>query len=102
MRLLLVCLFLVGGCHRGDDDDLPPPRVRPDLSAQVFDLAPRPQSDGGVPTGLGSGRARPAASTPLHVGPNQSANVPDGEYGFTVTANGSGGWRVAWADAAQL
>jgi hypothetical protein len=36
------------------------------------------------------------------VQPGGSVTIPDGEYGFTVTANGQGGYRVAWVDAAGV
>jgi hypothetical protein len=56
-------------------------------------------TDGGVYT-LGSGRAQPGATTPLHVLANASIAVPAGQVGFAVTADGQGGYRVTWVDTA--
>lgn len=98
-------LFLVGvialtGCWSQEEDDQFFPA--PDLSMPVapVDLA-GVSDDGGAATSLGSGRARPADQTPQHVQAGGSVTVPDGQYGFTVTANGQGGYRVAWVDAAN-
>jgi len=95
-------LFLVGvialtGCWSQEEDDQFFPL--PDLSmpAAPADLAGAP-SDGGTITSLGSGRARPADQTAAHVLAGGSVTTPDGQYGFTVTANGQGGYRVAWVD----
>src|SRR5579862_1089059 len=86
-------LFLVGvialtGCFSQEEDDQVFPL--PDLSMPVspVDLAGA-SSDGGTgTTPLGSGRARPADQPAAHVLAGASVTVPDGQYGFTVTANG--------------
>jgi len=100
-------LFLVGvialtGCFVQEEDDTVP--FVPDLSVPSgpADLASANNDGGTAPTTLGSGRARPADQTAQHVQANGSVTVPDGDYGFTVTANGQGGYRVAWVDAANV
>lgn len=64
----------------------------------LADAAP-PSGDGGADF-LGSGRAQPAASMPLHIQANASISIPPGQVGFAVTADGLGGYRVAWVDTA--
>jgi hypothetical protein len=92
---------LGAGCFHTDEDDIYVAPAPYDLSVPPgpTDLAARRDDGGGTTTNLGSGRARPADSTPLHVNAGGSVTVPDGQYGFTVTANGQGGYRVAWVDA---
>jgi hypothetical protein len=105
MRTLGLGLVLVAaGCFGGGGDgdgwgSRPPP--------WLFDQAAPTPSDGGAPAPddgggalLGSGRAQPAAGAALHVRANASIYFPDAQTGFTVTANGNGGYRVAWVDNA--
>jgi hypothetical protein len=94
---LLVGVITITACFSNVEDDVFIEGPPPDLSFPATD-GPRLLGDGG--SNLGSGRGRPADSTPLHVNAGGSVTVPDGQYGFTVTANGQGGYRVAWVDAA--
>jgi len=99
MRFLLGVICVTGCWNAVDDVYIP---ETPDLAVAAIDLAQNP-TDGGPPsTTLGSGRARPADQTPQNISPGASVTVPDGQYGFTVTANGQGGYRVAWVDAAGV
>jgi hypothetical protein len=98
MRSLLG-VILCTGCFVHEEDDVFVPQP-PDLAVAVaVDLA-GPGADGGATTTLGSGRARPADQSPLHVQAGADVTVPAGQYGFIVTANGAGGYRVGWVDAA--
>jgi hypothetical protein len=94
MRCWLVALALAGCFHDEEDDVFV--GEPPDLA--VHTPAPAPRTDGGWP--LGSERAQPPATLALHVAAGAPVTVPDGQYGFVVTANGRGGYRVAWVDAA--
>jgi hypothetical protein len=73
----------------------------PDLAAPVAQDAGAPPSpgDGGAAL-LGSGRAQPAATTARHILANASIDIPPGQVGFAITADGQGGYRVAWVDTA--
>jgi hypothetical protein len=108
MRSTFLCVIFLtlglAGCFWHEEDDIFIPMPERDLSMEVPDLATRPNnSDGGMPgSTLGSGRARPADQTARHVLAGGSVTVPNGQYGFTVTANGQGGYRVAWVDAALV
>lgn len=91
-----MALSASAGCwgrgHGGDFDHF-------DQSIPVLaDAGVSASPDGGDT--LGSGRAAPAATDPLHVRANASVTVPFGEVGFVVTANGRGGYRVTWVDTA--
>jgi hypothetical protein len=102
MRFLVGVIFLTG-CFVHEEDDIFIPQPEADLSVPaVPDLSGSPGDGGGPATNLGSGRARPADRTALHLLANGSATVPNGQFGFTVTANGQGGYRVAWVDAAAV
>jgi hypothetical protein len=97
-------VICITGCFNTVEDDVFIPET-PDL-AVASDLS---QTDGppSLPSGpgLGSGRARPpdqSAQATQHISPGASVSVPDQQYGFTVTANGQGGYRVAWVDAASV
>jgi hypothetical protein len=96
--------FGLGGCFWHSEDDVYIPQPERDFAMELPDLStPANPSDGGMaPTNLGSGRARPADQTARHVQAGGSVTVPNGQYGFTVTANGQGGYRVAWVDAALV
>jgi hypothetical protein len=100
----LAGVILLTGCFFHEEDDVYVPPPPPDLSVLVPDLSTARDSGmtGMTTTALGSGRARPADSAALHVFAGGSVTVPNGEYGFTVTANGQGGYRVAWVDAAAV
>jgi hypothetical protein len=99
MRLLFGVIF-VTGCWTTVEDDVFIPD-NPDLAIAI-DLAQNPTDSGSPSTTLGSGRARPADQTTQHISPGAAVTVPDQQYGFTVTANGQGGYRVAWVDAAGV
>jgi hypothetical protein len=95
--LLLVGVIALTGCFTEEEDDQFFPL--PDLSMPMpADLAGAPGDGGNGTSSLGSGRARPADQTAQHVQAGGAVTVPDGQYGFTVTANGQGGYRVAWVD----
>ncbi len=101
-KLFLVAVIALTGCFVQDNDDTVIFGV--DLSSPSQPDLSQPPGDGGVvsTTTLGSGRARPADQSAEHVLAGGSVTIPDGEYGFTVTANGQGGYRVAWVDAAGV
>jgi hypothetical protein len=48
------------------------------------------------------GTFTPGTSDPMpglyHLTPNASAFIPSGQRGFAITANGQGGYRIAWSD----
>jgi hypothetical protein len=96
--LLLVGVIAFAGCFTQEEDDQFFPV--PDLSMPTapVDLAGASTDGGATMTSLGSGRARPADQPAAHVLAGGSLTTPDGQYGFTVTANGQGGYRVAWVD----
>jgi hypothetical protein len=97
----LVGVILLTGCFVQEEDDVFVPQQYPDLAVAYPADSGTPADDGGgTTTTLGSGRARPADQTPLHVAAGADVTVPNGSYGFTVTANGGGGYRVAWVDTA--
>jgi hypothetical protein len=53
----------------------------------------------GYPYPSGSGRGAPSiATTGYSILPNATAALPAGDLGFIVTANGQGGYRIAWSD----
>ena len=55
---------------------------------------PPPSNTGPVYAG-----SPPPVGTPgYRVAANASVTMPDGDLGFLVTANGAGGYRVAWTD----
>jgi hypothetical protein len=67
---------------------------RCDASSHVcLTLAP-PPTETASPLG---GRAL----TGYHVRANASATIPDGDIGYLITSNGTGGWRIAWVDTAN-
>ncbi len=55
--------------------------------------APQPAPQLDAPRPLGA-----AAMLGYRVLPNASAELPAGDLGFVVTANGQGGYRVTWSD----
>jgi hypothetical protein len=96
----LAGVILLTGCFFHEEDDIYVPVPLPDLSVALPDLSGPGDDGGSTPATLGSGRARPADSAPIHVLAGGSVTVPNGEFAFTVTANGAGGYRVAWVDTA--
>jgi hypothetical protein len=101
MRSLVLCVaaLLVAGCHgRGEG------RGGGGFEPQDFGVSLPgggnlpPLGDGGDT--LGSGRTEPPATTALHVAPDAALTVGTATVGFVVTANGRGGYRVAWVDTA--
>jgi hypothetical protein len=97
---LLIAVMLAGCFDHGQREVVPGPV--PDFAVPVYDSGAPPQqlADGGGDL-LGSGRAQPMTTAPLHIQANASINIPPGQVGFAVTADGLGGYRVAWVDTAS-
>lgn len=83
--LVLACVASLGGCvvydpgyDPGPSGPAAPPRA---------DLAGEPTASLG-----------PTAYPGYRVLANGSASIPGGDIGYLVTANGQGGYRVAWTD----
>jgi hypothetical protein len=102
MRTLayVATMALVAGCMGREDGG------RGWENSGAYDQAAPQPTDGGASTfadggdTLGSGRGEPSATTPLHLLPNAPVDFNEGQTGFAVTADGKGGYRVAWVDAA--
>jgi hypothetical protein len=97
---LILALLFVGCSERGGGGGWGEGFPAPDLAVPSLGNGGTPAPDDGGASFLGSGRAQPAATAPLHVLANASINIPAGQVGFAVTADGLGGYRVAWVDTA--
>ena len=78
---LLLSSLLVGGCVVHTDSPTYGPGPGPGA----------PPPDGATPLGA-------LAMPGYRVAAGASAAVPPGDLGFVVTANGAGGYRIAWTD----
>jgi hypothetical protein len=83
--LVLACVGSFGGCVVYDPG--PGPGPSGPTAPPRADLAGEPTASLG-----------PTAYPGYRVLANGSASIPGGDIGFLVTANGQGGYRVAWTD----
>lgn len=80
--LLLAIVVNAAGCFAYEPD---PPTTSPGYSSGVSGGGPAPGA--------------PAQQVPtVRVLPGASASIPDGDLGFVITADGQGGYRLAWTD----
>ena len=65
------------------------------FSACVVHETPPPPNDPGP---VYASNPPPVGTPGYRVAANAAVTMPDGDLGFVVTANGAGGYRIAWTD----